>query len=116
MRKTIVLLFLSSISLFINAQAYIPPEKPKLVIGIIVEQLRYDQLEKLSAILPDDGIKKMINEGTYYKNASYSFLLSQAAPAFATISTGTDPSYHGMTSDSWYNLFNDQVIYCVQDP
>jgi hypothetical protein len=118
MRKIFLTAFICSLSLFIKAQsqAYIPPEKPKLVIGIVVEQLRYDQLEKIIGILPEDGIRKLINEGTYYKNASFSYLLSQAAPGYATISTGTDPSYHGLTSDNWYNLFNDQVIYCVQDP
>ncbi len=117
MKKVFLTAFICSLSLFIKAQsqAYIPPEKPKLVIGIVIEQLRYDQLERLISILPEDGIRKMMNEGTYYKNASFNYLLSQAAPGYATISTGTDPSYHGMTSDSWYNLFNDQVIYCVQD-
>jgi len=117
MRKIFLTAFICSLSLFLKAQsqAYIPPEKPKLVIGIVIEQLRYDQLERLISILPEDGIRKLINEGTYFKNASFNYLLSQAAPGYATISTGTDPSYHGMTSDSWYNLFNDQVIYCVQD-
>lgn len=116
MRKIILIPVLFTFSLLVQGQsAYIPPEKPKLVIGIIVEQLRYDQLEKLRSILPEDGICKMINEGTYFKNASYDYLLTQAAPGFATISSGTDPSYHGMTSDTWYHPLNDQMIYCVQD-
>lgn len=117
MRKAILFSVLITISLFAQGQsAYIPPEKPKLVIGIIVEQLRYDQLEKMRNILSEHGIRKMINEGTYFKNASYDYLLTQAAPGLATISTGTDPSYHGMTSDNWYNPLSDQVIFCVQDP
>ncbi len=117
MRKVLIVVVLFTVSLIVHGQsAYIPPEKPKLVIGIIVEQLRYDQLEKLRDVFSDGGIKKMINEGTYFRNASYDYLLTQAAPGFATISTGTDPSYHGMTSDSWYHPLSDQVIYCVQDP
>lgn len=117
MKRTILISVLLTVTILSRGQsAYIPPEKPKLVIGIIVEQLRYDQLEKLRDILPEDGIRKMINEGTYFKNASYDYLLSQAAPGYATISTGTDPSFHGMTSDSWYHPLSDQVIYCVQDP
>jgi predicted AlkP superfamily pyrophosphatase or phosphodiesterase len=116
MKRASILLFWIAASVLVQGQsAYIPPEKPKLVIGIIVEQLRYDQLEKLRDILPEDGLRKMINEGTYYKNASYDYLLTQAAPGYATISTGTDPSFHGMTSDSWYHPLSDQVIYCVQD-
>ena len=96
--------------------AYIPPEKPKLVIGIIVEQMRYDQLERIREILPDNGIKRLVNEGTYFRNASYDYLLTQAAPGYATISTGTSPSFHGITSDTWYHPFNDETVFCVQDP
>ncbi|HUW91556.1 MAG TPA: alkaline phosphatase family protein [Bacteroidales bacterium] len=112
---TIILFILFSLTLS-GQSAYIPPDKPKLVIGIMVEQLRYDQLERLRDILPEKGIKRLINEGTYYRNASYDYLLTQAAPGYATISTGTSPSFHGITSDSWYHPFNDQMIYCVQDP
>jgi len=46
--------------------AYLPPDKPKLVVGIIVEQLRYDQLEKFRNRLGEDGIRRLLNEGTYY--------------------------------------------------
>ena len=49
--------------------AYIPPDRPKLIIGIVVEQLRYDQLEKFRDKLGDNGIRKLLNEGTYFKNA-----------------------------------------------
>jgi predicted AlkP superfamily pyrophosphatase or phosphodiesterase len=96
--------------------AYIPPDKPRLVIGIIVEQLRYDQLERMRSVLPDNGFNRLVSEGTFYHNASYDYLLTQAAPGFATISSGTSPSFHGIISDTWYHPFNDQMIYCVQDP
>lgn len=116
MKNTLIILVSLLFSLNLSGQsAYIPPDKPRLVIGIIVEQLRYDQLERLRDVLPEKGIKRLINEGTYYRNASYDYLLTQAAPGYATISTGTSPAFHGITSDSWYHPFNDQIIYCVQD-
>ena len=95
--------------------AYIPPDKPKLVIGIIVELLRYDQLEKFRDQLSESGIRKLLNEGTYYKNASYNYMLTQSAPGHATIATGTEPSFHGITSDSWYLPLKNEMIYCTQD-
>lgn len=110
-------MFLALFSAFTVAQsAYIPPEKPKLVLGIIVEQLRFDQLERIWGILPEDGLKRLVNEGTYYRNVSLDYLSTQAGPGYATISTGATPSAHGITSDSWFHPFNDQIIYCVQDP
>jgi predicted AlkP superfamily pyrophosphatase or phosphodiesterase len=95
--------------------AYIPPEKPRLVIGIIVEQLKYEELEKVRDKLGDNGIKKLINEGTYYKSASFEYMLTQSAPGHATISTGTEPSYHGITSDNWYLPLRNELIYCTRD-
>jgi hypothetical protein len=95
--------------------AYLPPDKPRLVIGIVVEQLKYDQLEKFRDRFGDDGIKKLINEGTYFKNASFEYLLTQSAPGHATISTGAEPAFHGITSDNWYLPLKNELIYCTRD-
>jgi predicted AlkP superfamily pyrophosphatase or phosphodiesterase len=98
-----------------SQSAYIPPEKPKLVIGIVVEQLRYDVLEKLRDRFGENGIRRMLNEGTYFKNARFDYMLTQSAPGHATIATGTEPSLHGITSDSWYLLLKNEMVYCTQD-
>jgi predicted AlkP superfamily pyrophosphatase or phosphodiesterase len=95
--------------------AYLPPEKPKLVIGIVVEELNFDQLEKFHDRLGENGIKKLINEGTYFKNASYEYLLTQSAPGHATIATGAEPSFHGITSDDWYIPLKNDLINCTKD-
>lgn len=117
MKRIVPVIILSFIfSNLFSQSAYIPPDKPRLVIGIIVEQLRYDQVERMREILPDNGIRRLISEGTYFRNASLDYIATQAAPGFATISAGCPPSVHGITSDSWFNPFNDELIYCVQDP
>ena len=96
-------------------EAYLPPDKPKLVIGIVIEQLRYDQLEKFRDRFSENGIKRLLNEGTFFRNASYEYMLTQSAPGHATISTGTEPSYHGITSDNWYLPLKNELIYCTKD-
>ena len=116
--KKISAVVISLLTAFINLSgqgAYIPPDKPRLVIGIVVEQLKYDQLEKYREKLGENGIKKLINEGTYFKNASFEYMLTQSAPGHATISTGTEPSFHGITSDSWYLPLRNELIYCTGD-
>jgi predicted AlkP superfamily pyrophosphatase or phosphodiesterase len=105
-------------SLFFDAKgqtAYIPPEKPKLVVGIVVEQLRYDHLEQYRNRLAENGIRLLLNEGTYYQNASYEYMLTQSAPGHATISTGAEPSVHGITSDNWYASLRNELIYSTAD-
>ncbi|MBE0673296.1 MAG: alkaline phosphatase family protein [Bacteroidales bacterium] len=103
-----------SINIF-SQGAYIPPEKPKLIIGIVVEQLRFDQLERIRDNLGENGIRRLINEGTTYRNALYGHLLTQGAPGLATINTGTDPSFHGIPSDNWYEPLRNEMIYCTHD-
>jgi predicted AlkP superfamily pyrophosphatase or phosphodiesterase len=95
--------------------AYLPPDKPKLVVGIIVEQLRYDQIEKFRSRFSENGIRKLLNEGTYFQNASFQYMLTQSAPGYATISTGAEPSFHGITSDYWYLPLKNELIYCTKD-
>lgn len=99
-----------------NSQsAYIPPDRPRLVIGIVIEQLRFDQLEKFRDRFEENGIRRLLNEGTYYKNAGYDYMLTQSAPGHATIATGTQPSFHGITADSWYLPLKNEMVYCTQD-
>ena len=110
-----IILFISLIIKVSGQGAYIPPEKPKLIVGIVVEQLRYDQLEKFRDRFSENGIRRLLNEGTYFKNASYNYMLTQSAPGHATIATGTEPAFHGITSDNWYLPLRNEMIYCTQD-
>ena len=116
MKKLIVIFLVLNFFLRLSGQeAYLPPDKPKLVIGIVVEQLKFDQVEKFRDRFSGNGIKKLISEGTYFRNASYEFMLTQSAPSHSTIATGTEPSYHGITSDNWYVPLRDELVYCSKD-
>lgn len=110
-----IISFISGFNGLHGQGAYIPPDKPRLVIGIVVEQLKYDQLEKFRDKLGENGIKRLMNEGTYFKNASFEYMLTQSAPGHATIATGAEPSFHGITSDNWYVPLKNELINCTKD-
>ncbi|HLN21449.1 MAG TPA: alkaline phosphatase family protein [Bacteroidales bacterium] len=117
-KSGIVLLTVGILSGFVKAfsqGAYIPPDRPRLVVGIVVEQLKYDQLETLRDKLGEGGIRTLINEGTYFKNASFDYMLTQSSPGHATISTGAEPASHGITSDSWYVPLRNELINSTRD-
>lgn len=115
-RKSVIIVVLLFVSVSIFSQgAYIPPDRPALIIGIIAEGLRFDQVEKLRDQLRENGIRKLLNEGTSYRNANSGYLLTQGAPGFATIVSGTEPAFHGIPSDSWYEPFNNELVYCTRD-
>ncbi len=114
-RYAAIILTVAACSGLFGQGAYLPPDKPYLVVGIVVEQLKYDQIEKFRDRFEENGIKKLINEGTYFKNASYEYMLTQSASGHATISTGSEPSSHGITSDYWYLPLKDELIYSSKD-
>lgn len=101
----------------LNAQSRsrIPSEKPKLIISIVVDQMRYDYIHRYWEKFGEDGIRKLVGSGTFCKNASYDYLINETAVGHATIATGALPSHHGIISNNWYNNLQDKVIYCVED-
>ncbi|OFY17720.1 MAG: hypothetical protein A2W98_08435 [Bacteroidetes bacterium GWF2_33_38] len=93
----------------------IPPEKPKLIIGIIVDQMRYDYISRYWDKFDTKGFKRLIGEGAFCKNANFDYIFTQTAVGHATISTGALPAVHGIVSNTWYNRLKEQRIYCVGD-
>lgn len=88
---------------FSQIESTIPPNKPKLVVGIVVEQMRQDYLLRFWNKFSNNGFKKLANNGTYFQNAQLNYSLTQTTSGFATIATGSEPSAHGIISDFWFN-------------
>ena len=110
------LLFLLAPLSFSQDNSRIPPEKPKLIIGIVIDQMRYDYIYRYWDKFEEGGFKRLINEGTYCKNANLNYLFTQSAPGYATIATGTNPARHGIVSSYWYLRLKDEMMYCTFDP
>ncbi len=93
----------------------IPSEKPKLVVGIVIDHLRADYYFRYSNLLGDGGFKRLMNLGTYCKNSRFSYLYSQAGPDHASIFTGTPPAFHGIISNGWYNRLSGELELAKED-
>ncbi len=93
----------------------IPSEKPKLIVEVVVTQMRYDYLQRYLENFSDNGFKVLIEEGAVCKNAKFSYSFTQSAPGLATIASGTNPSTHGMVGDIWYIPLLNQNVKAVQD-
>lgn len=112
--KRFFLFFLFSIFLF-QAQAQVSEAKPKLVVGIVVDQMRYDYLEKFWDRFEDGGFKRLINEGYNFKNNHYNYAPTFTGPGHTSVWTGTSPMNHGIIGNDWYNKFEDKMVYCAGD-
>lgn len=119
LKKYSPLLFLALLTIAVQSTAQkrkeIPPENPKLVISIVIEDMRYDYLYRYWDNFEDGGFKKLINEGTLCKNANFNYLLTQTSPGFATIATGCEPVIHGVVSDKWFQRLKGKTESSVAD-
>jgi predicted AlkP superfamily pyrophosphatase or phosphodiesterase len=88
---------------------------PKLVVGIVVDQMRYDYLSRFYNRYSEDGFKRLMKQGYQLTNNHYNFVPTYTAPAHASIYTGTSPMNHGIIGNNWYDKFEDKVIYNADD-
>lgn len=90
--------------------------QPKLVVGIVVDQMRYDYLERYQSRFCDSGFKRLMNEGYNYQNAHFNYVPTYTAPGHASIYTGTTPSNHGIIANDWFDRQRGGRMYCTDDP
>lgn len=90
-------------------------KKSKLVVGIVVDQMRYDYLTRFWDKYGEEGFKRMIKEGYNFKNNHFNYVPTYTGPGHTSVFTGTTPINHGIISNSWFDKKLDKNVYCVQD-
>ncbi|WP_299111868.1 alkaline phosphatase PafA [uncultured Winogradskyella sp.] len=90
-------------------------ERPKLLVGIVVDQMRYDYLTRFDAKFGEGGFKRMIGEGFNCKNNHFNYVPTYTGPGHASVYTGTTPKYHGIIGNNFYDKENKEMVYCAQD-
>jgi predicted AlkP superfamily pyrophosphatase or phosphodiesterase len=109
--KSIVCLLLTVNCLLLTAQV----QQPKLVVGIVVDQMRYDYLYRFSEKYGSGGFKRLLKDGFLCKNARYNYVPTFTGPGHASIYTGTTPAIHGIAANDWYDKKTKKEVYCTQD-
>lgn len=89
--------------------------KPKLIVGIVVDQMRYDYLTRFESKFGKGGFKRMMREGFNCKNNHFNYVPTYTGPGHASVYTGTTPKYHGIISNNWYDKDTKETVYCAQD-
>ena len=78
-------------------------DKPKLVVGIVVDQMRADYLYRFANHYGEDGLKLLMKEGTNFQNCHYNYVPTFTGPGHASIYTGTTPANHGIVANAWWS-------------
>lgn len=111
-----IMAFFSALFLFISLAAQTDIARPKLVVGIVVDQMRWDYLYRFySRYAPNGGFKKLLNQGFSCENTLIPYTPTITACGHTGIFTGSVPAIHGITGNNWWDNQLNQNIYCTQD-
>lgn len=94
------------------AVAQVPP-RPKLVVGLVVDQMRWDYLHRYANRYGQDGFLRMLREGYSYDNAHIPYTPTFTAIGHTTLYTGSVPSIHGIAGNNFYE--RGKYVYCTGD-
>ena len=120
MKKTIVLLaLLLSAALQMQAQSTVSGrpqfgERPKLVVGIVVDQMRWDYLSRYYTKFGKDGFRRLIDQGYSFDNCLINYLPTVTAIGHTSVYTGTSPAFHGICGNNF--CIDGRKVYCCEDP
>jgi len=89
--------------------------RPKLVVGIVVDQMRHDYLLKYYHRYTEGGFKRMMNQGVNCSNNHYNYAPTVTAAGHASVYTGTTPAVHGIVGNDWTDVLTGKKMYCVDD-
>jgi predicted AlkP superfamily pyrophosphatase or phosphodiesterase len=90
-------------------------ERPKLVVGIVVDQMRYDYLYRYWSKFGNDGFKRLLGEGFSYESCHYNYVPTYTGPGHASIYTGTTPANHGIVGNNWFEREAGKATYVTDD-
>ena len=91
------------------------PARPKLVVMMVVDQMRGDYVDKFRSQWTG-GFKRLLEEGAWFRNAAYPYAATETCVGHATISTGAFPTAHGMVANEWWERESQKLVACTLDP
>ncbi|WP_313261095.1 alkaline phosphatase PafA [Sphingobacterium sp.] len=90
-------------------------ERPKLVVGLMVDQMRWDYLYRFADRYGNDGFKRLLRDGFSCENAMINYVPTFTAIGHSSVYTGSVPSIHGIAGNDWIEQQTGTSMYCTQD-
>ncbi|HBK83920.1 MAG TPA: alkaline phosphatase, partial [Flavobacterium sp.] len=106
----IIFLSLCFVSVTIFAQ-----QKPKLVVAVVVDQMKFEYLDRFGSDFSENGFKKLIKKGFSFNNMHYNYVPTYTAPGHAAIFTGATPAINGIIGNDWFSKATLKEVYCTED-
>ena len=90
-------------------------EAPKLVVGIVIDQMRWDYLYRFNARYGSGGFKRLMTQGYSFENAYINYMPSYTAVGHSTIFNGSVPAISGIVGNNWWEKSIKKNMYCTSD-
>ncbi|MCF3651563.1 alkaline phosphatase family protein [Synoicihabitans lomoniglobus] len=91
------------------------PTRPRLVVGIVVDQMRYDYLTRFAEAFGEEGFKRLQREGTQFRSMHYNYVPTSTGPGHAAIWSGAYPAVSGIANNEFFDRELGREVYCVED-
>lgn len=91
------------------------PQRPKLIVGIVVDQMRYEYLYKYAERYSNGGFKRLMKEGINCQENHYNYAPTVTAAGHASVYTGSVPGVHGIVGNEWTDVATGKKVYCTED-
>jgi predicted AlkP superfamily pyrophosphatase or phosphodiesterase len=91
------------------------PPKIRLVLGIVIDQFRYDYLTRFEDLFEARGFRRLLREGAVFTNANYIYLPTVTAPGHAAFMSGSIPALNGIVGNEWFDRETGKTITSISD-
>ncbi|WP_460694977.1 alkaline phosphatase PafA [Mucilaginibacter puniceus] len=119
--KNLLFIVLAGCAVSVSAQNKKPAApntdlpRPKLVVGLVVDQMRWDYLYRFYSRYGSGGFKRLLNEGFTAENTVVDYIPTVTAAGHTTIYTGTSPAIHGIAGNDFIIQATGKSMYCTDD-
>lgn len=115
-KKKLLASLVCSLMAFAAAAQTGEPSRPRLVVGIVVDQMRWDYLYRYADRFSGNGFRRLLSGGFSCEQTFLNYIPSYTAPGHASIFSGTVPAIHGIVGNDWVDRGSNRSVYCSEDP
>ena len=98
-----------------STQLWLDRGQPKLIVGIVVDQMRADYLQRFAPNFSEGGFMRLMRQGVTVANTHYNYIPTYTGPGHASVYSGTTPATHGIIANDWYDRNLGKAVYCAED-
>jgi hypothetical protein len=89
--------------------------RPKLVVGLVIDQMRWDYLHRFNKLYTANGFKRLLSQGHSFENTLIPYTPTYTAAGHACVYTGSVPAINGIMGNFWFDQRTGSNVYCTDD-